>query len=417
MDNDQIDAQTPIHLLKAHAFVADHRALLMGQPLFAGIDFRQLQPFLEKCEFRHLQEREVLISPGCPNEYLFVLLSGQLYVHIESLESDKGFTVDEGEFVGEVSIIDNLAPTAYVAASRDSLLLCIHESVLWSAFFQIPGAGRNLLRLMAARLRARNAAIMKSLEQSMRLEQLEKELLIAQDIQSSMLPQRPFLSGYPQIDVDASMKPAKEIGGDFFDVFPLDDERVCLVIGDVAGKGIPAALFMARTISLLRTEMMKTRDLRQTISHVNAMLSLDNPMCMFVTLMICVLEIHSGQMHYVNGGHNRPVFGRPGDGFHYLAQPKGILVGINPQAAYQEAMQPFKPGDMLILYTDGITEAHNPAQEEYSDQRLLAFLNRQENQASSRWVENLRQDVNDFAAGAEQSDDLTLIVLNFQGNR
>ena len=212
------------------------------------------------------------------------------------------------------------------------------------------------------------------------------------------------------------MKSAKEVGGDLFDAFPLDAERICVAIGDVAGKGVPAALFMVRTITLLRTEMMKTRDLLQTISAMNATLSQDNPQCMFVTLMICVLDISNGQLQYVNGGHNRPLFGNPGNGFHYLEQPAGILVGINPRAAYQVATRYLNPGDMLILYTDGVTEANNPAQEEFTDLRLLAFINQQEEQETSSIVTKIRDAVHDFAAGAEQSDDLTLLVLRYLGD-
>jgi len=212
------------------------------------------------------------------------------------------------------------------------------------------------------------------------------------------------------------MKSAKEVGGDLFDAFPLDADRICVAIGDVAGKGVPAALFMVRSITVLRTEMMKTRDLLQTISAMNATLSQDNPQCMFVTLMICVLDMSKSQLQYVNGGHNKPLFGNPRNGFHYLEQPAGILVGINPQAVYQVATRYFNPGDMLILYTDGVTEANNPAQEEFTEPRLLAFINQQEEQAASSIVTKIRDAVHDFAAGAEQSDDLTLLVLRYLGD-
>jgi len=398
-------------------FVPANQALLISLPLCVDIPFHLLEPFFLKCEYKRLQCREVLLSPGQANLYLYVLLSGQLTVHIESLESEKGlFKVLPGEFVGEVSIIDNLAPTAYVAASQDSLLLCIQETVLWSNFFQIPGAARNMLRQIAGRMRASNIAIQKSLEQTLRLEHLEKELCIAQEIQASMLPQQPFFPNHPQVEVDAMMKSAKEVGGDLFDAFPLDAERICVAIGDVAGKGVPAALFMVRSITILRTEMIKTRDLLQTISALNATLSQDNPQCMFVTLMICVLDMSNGQLQYVNGGHNRPLFGNPGNGFHYLEQPAGILVGINPRAVYQVATRNLNPEDILILYTDGVTEANNPAQEEFTDPRLLAFINQQEEQAASRIVTKIRDAVHDFAAGAEQSDDLTLLVLRYLGD-
>lgn len=397
-------------------FVSDHQHLLTSLPLFADIPFRILEPFLRKCEYRNLNRHELLLAPGQVNQYLFLLLEGQLAIHIDRLESEKGFLVQPGEFVGEVSIIDGLAPSAYVVAHEDSLILCIHEAHLWSDFFQIPGTARNMLRQIAERLRARNAVVQRSLEQNLRLEHLEKELLIAQQLQAGMLPYQPFFPQHPQVEVDALMKPAKEVGGDFYDAFSLDSEKICVAIGDVAGKGVPAALFMMRSITLLRSEMLKTKDLAQTIHAINTNLSQDNPMSMFVTMMICVLDLSNGLMQYVNGGHNSPLLGNSNDGFKRLAQPKGILVGINPNAIYHVATQNLNPGDALILYTDGVTEAMNPAQEEFTERRLLEFVNDNRKQSASSFITGIHNAILDFATTAEQSDDLTLLALHYRGN-
>lgn len=397
-------------------FVANNQELLLSLPLCAGIPPSLLEPFFLKCEYKRLQNRELLISPGQANHYLYVLLSGQLSAHVNLLELEKGFRVHPGELVGEVSIVDNQAPTAYVSAFQDSLLLCVPETVLWADFFQIPGAARNMLQLVTRRVRERNLAVKKSMENALRLEHLEKELRIAKELQAGMLPQLPLFPGYLQVEADALMKPAKEIGGDFFDAFSLDDQRICVAIGDVAGKGVPAALFMVRSITVLRTEMLKSRDLLQTITAMNTILSQDNPQCMFVTLMICVLDLASGRLQYVNGGHNRPIFGNPENRFCYLEQPAGILVGINPHAVYQIAEYDLQSGDTLILYTDGVTEANNPVQEEFTEPRLLAFVNGQgRQQTASSIVAQIQDAVQDFAAGAEQSDDLTLLVLRYLG--
>jgi sigma-B regulation protein RsbU (phosphoserine phosphatase) len=393
----------------------EHRDLLASLLLCSGIPFSWLEPFFRKCEFQQLPPKSPLLSPGIPNHYLYVLLSGELVVHMEATDYEKGLQVLPGEFVGEISIIDSLAPTAYVTAVQESLLLCIPETVLWSEFFHIPGAARNLLRQIAERMRSRNLIIQKSLEQALRLEHLEKELRIAQDIQTSILPPQPFFPLHPKADVDAIMKPAKEVGGDFFDAFPLDEDRICVAIGDVAGKGVPAALFMMRSITVLRNEMMKTQDLRQTISAMNIILSSDNPMLMFVTLMICVLDVSSGHLQWVNGGHNPPLYGNPSGGFRYLKQPSGILVGVEPETGFEIAALDMSPGDMLILYTDGVTEANNPSLEDFSTERLLNLLNQDAERNSSSVVAKIHDAVKDFAATAEQSDDLTLLVLRYVG--
>ncbi len=397
-------------------FISVYQNLLISLPLCAGIPLDLLAPFLLKCEYRSLEPQEQLLSPGQVNQYLYVVVSGQLSAHVNAIEWEKGFRLLPGELVGEVSIIDNLPPTAYVTATQTSLLLCIHETVLWSDFILIPGAARNMLLQIMKRVRARNLAVQKAVEQNLRLEHLEKELQIAQDLQASMLPQQPLFPSYPQIEVDAMMKPAKEIGGDFFDAFELDTGRICVAIGDVAGKGVPAALFMVRSITVLRTEMLRSKDLLQTITAMNVALSQDNPQCMFVTLMICVLDVSSGQLQYVNGGHNRPLLGNSGNRFCYLKQPAGILVGINPYAIYQASTLYLQPMDTFILYTDGVTEANNPAQDEFTEPRLLDFMNRQGQHSASGIVTEIYATVQDFASGAEQSDDLTLLVLRYLGS-
>lgn len=396
--------------------IATYQNLLVSLPLCADIPLNLLEPFFLKCEYRCLEPRDQLLSPGQVNQYLYVVVSGQLSAHVNVAEWEKGFRLLPGELVGEVSIIDNLSPTAYVTATQSSLLLCIHETVLWSDFILIPGAARNMLLQIIKRVRARNLAVQKAVEQNLRLEHLEKELQIAQDLQASMLPQQPLFPSYPQVDVDAMMKPAKEIGGDFFDAFELDAGRICVAIGDVAGKGVPAALFMVRSITILRTEMLRSKDLLQTITAMNVALSQDNPQCMFVTLMICVLDVSSGQLQYVNGGHNRPLLGSSDNRFCYLEQPAGILVGINPYAVYHISTRYLQPMDTLILYTDGVTEANNPEQDEFTEPQLLDFINQQARQAASDIVTEIYTAVQAFASGAEQSDDLTLLVLRYFGN-
>jgi sigma-B regulation protein RsbU (phosphoserine phosphatase) len=402
--------------INSSRFVLSNRDMLTNLPICADIPPLLLEPFLTKCEYRFLNTGELLISPNEENHYLFILLSGKLSIHIDTIESDKGFFVSPGDLVGEVSIIDGQAPTAYVSASEYSLVMSIHETVLWSDFIRIPGAANNLLRQIAGRMRNRNAAMQRSLEQTLRLEHLEKELSIAQDLQMGVLALQPFFPNHPQIEVDAIMIPAKEVGGDFFDAISLDSDRICIAIGDVAGKGIPAALFMMRTITLLRTEMLKTKNLLKTIHAINETLSRDNPMCMFVTLMICVVNVREGQMFYVNGGHNRLLLGNITDGFEYLEQPKGILVGVSPTAAYEVTSRNLNVGDMLVMYTDGITEAMNPDHEEFTEKRLLECVNRHKQLSSQGMISGIQDAVFEFASTAEQSDDLTLLAIRYRKN-
>lgn len=404
---------TTANFLDPSRFLSEHQNLLLSLPLLADIPYPALYPVLLKCDYQFAPARMLLITPQQFNQHLYVLLSGQLMAHIHADDLEKGFVIQAGEFVGEVSFIDNQAPTSYVTASQDCLLLCIPETLFWTEFLLIPGVSKNLLRLINIRTRARNQALQKSLEQEMRLELLEKELLIAQELQANMLPQRPLFATLSGMDVDAMMKAAKEVGGDLYDAFILDDDRICVAIGDVAGKGIPAALFMMRSITILRNEMLMTKDLLQTIRTMNMTLCQNNTQCMFVTLTIFVLNLSSGELQYVNGGHNRSFLGNFAEGFKYLEQPKGILVGINPAANFQVASINLKPGDTLIAYTDGITEANNLSQEEYSEQRLLNLINSQPEHDANGLINRILEDVHEFVGGADQSDDLTLLILRY----
>ncbi len=398
-------------------FIAGHRARLAALPLFADLPFARLEPLLLRCEYRRLPAGTVLLSPGEANRHLYLLLSGELIVHLESLASDKGFRIDAGEFVGEVSIIDGMPPTAYVSAARDCLVIAIPEALLWANLLRVPGTARNLLRQIATRLRARNAAMQKSLEENLRLEHLRKELRVAQELQAGMLPRSPLFPGTAAIDAQGRMTPAKAVGGDFFDAFALDAEHLCLAIGDVAGKGIPAALFMVRAMTQLRTEMLRGHDARAAIQALNEFLSEDNPLCMFVTLMIGVIDLRHGRLHYVNGGHNRPLFGSPASGFRYLDQPQGVLVGVDPGAVYEPAARDLQPGETLILYTDGITEAENALAEQFGETRLLEVVDGNRDLGADALVERVCAAVREFTAGAEPSDDLTILAVRYLGGQ
>ncbi len=403
--------------LDPESFIANHHDLIASSPLLADAPTEQLRAMLLKCRYQRLPKGELLISPKHVNNHLHVLLSGELIAHIHAGSLENGFSIPSGEFVGEVSFIDNQAPTSYVTAANDSLLLSIPDTIFWTEFLTIPGLSKNLLRLINTRTRARNQALQKTLEQAMRLKLLENELRIAQELQANILPESPLFPHLSGLEVDAVMKPAKEVGGDLYDAFALDQEHICLAIGDVAGKGVPAALFMMRAITILRHEMLTKLDLLHAIRKMNEVLCDKNPQCMFLTLMVFVFNTHSGELQYANGGHNPPILGSFGQGFDLLKQPKGMLLGINPRADFQLAAINLKPGDMLIAYTDGITEANNPQLEEYSEERFINLLNSQSDQPISQLLNHVIDDVQNFAAGAEQSDDLTLLILRYTGGQ
>lgn len=245
-------------------------------------------------------------------------------------------------------------------------------------------------------------------------ERMEKELQVARDIQYGFLP-----TVFPEredVDLHASMLTAKAVGGDLYDFFFLDDSRLCFVIGDVSDKGVPAALFMSMTVTLVRVAMRDDRLSPETaMARINDALAADNPRSMFVTLCIGVLDTASGELTWSSAGHMPPVLIGT-DGAHPLALSGDMMAGIfegNPFSLMTHRMQ---PGEALFLYTDGVSEAMNAAKELYGDERLMAHLSRQYGVPAATVNASVFRAVQDHAHGEEQSDDIALVAIRYLGN-
>ncbi|MBR3624221.1 MAG: SpoIIE family protein phosphatase [Selenomonadaceae bacterium] len=250
-------------------------------------------------------------------------------------------------------------------------------------------------------------------------ERIEGELEGARQIQAGMLPNN-FLefNNQKEIDLYATMTPAKEVGGDFYDFYMLDEKHLAITIADVSGKGVPAALFMMRSRTILKNIAMMSASLDNyaaVISLANKQLCEDNEEAMFVTVFFGVLDLTTGEFAYVNGGHNPPLVCRNGK-FDYLPTEKqNTVLGLFDSETYQECCLTFAPGDMIFLYTDGVTEAMNEARELYSEARLQRTLNEQSGKNIKDILTAVRENVSIYAGNAEQSDDITMLGLKFNG--
>ncbi len=381
--------------------------------LFEGVPPSTLESLLDRCEIRSLRVGEVLLAPGQINKHLYLLLEGQLQVRIDRIDSEQGFPIGPGEYTGEISVIDCQPATAFVVASEPSQVLVLNEEEIWERLFPVPRIARNFMRLFADRFRARNEAMRKSLEQQLRYEHLQKELAIAHEIQLGMLPRDLDLE--PAIEVVADMIPAQQVGGDFYDFFPVNPEEYGVAIGDVSGKGISAALFMVRTMILLRTELLKDRPIDEAVRGLNVMLCEENPTCMFATLIAGILNKRTGVFRYVNAGHDAVVFGERGVNYRPLPPPRGILVGLDPGATYEVASLVLDQGDVVLLYTDGVTEAMNHDRHLFTVDRLMECLRQMSGVSPQELAERIKRAVREFTAGAPPSDDVTLLILRYQG--
>jgi sigma-B regulation protein RsbU (phosphoserine phosphatase) len=240
-------------------------------------------------------------------------------------------------------------------------------------------------------------------------DRMEQELNVGHDIQMSMLPlEFPAFPERSEFSLHATLKPAREVGGDFYDFFFVDDDHLCLVVGDVSGKGVPAALFMAVTKTMIKSQAADDPSPASIITRVNDDLSADNPASMFVTLFIAIVNTRSGDFRFTNAGHNPPYILR-GDELECLDQRHGPIIGAVEGVAFREDGAALNRADTLLIFTDGVTEAMSPADELYSEARLEALLTKTKDTPEAL-TDRIIDDVENYAAGAEQADDITILA-------
>ena len=247
-------------------------------------------------------------------------------------------------------------------------------------------------------------------------ERIESELKIAHSIQNSMLPRIfPPFPDRKEINIFASMEPAKEVGGDFFDFFFIDDKKLCFVIADVSGKGVPAALFMVITKTLLKNQALLGMPAEEIMTTVNSLLCADNDECMFVTVFLGILEVDTGRLTYSNAGHNPPLLYRNDGEYDWVVSKKGFVLAGMDNMKYQSNEIKLEKNDTLFLYTDGVTEAMNSDGKLFSDERLKTTLNKLKNINGKELTEGVRAEISDHVKDAAQSDDITMMVLKYNG--
>jgi serine phosphatase RsbU (regulator of sigma subunit)/CHASE2 domain-containing sensor protein len=294
--------------------------------------------------------------------------------------------------------------TGATVAFRSALVLPLVEPLLSALVALAATIGYRLVvaeRIMAAQLALRRKQ--------------EAEMASAAAIQRAMLPAvQPDVPAEGELDIFAHMLPAREVGGDLYDVLRLDENRVVITIGDVCGKGVPAALFMAITQTVMRLVARTGQDLQAEIGAANRLIVANNREDMFTTLFCGVIDVRSGSMTYCNCGHNPPLVLRGGESTFEPLRTCGPPLGIMDGVSYVPRSVAISPGDMLLLYTDGVTEAEGPQSVQFGMQRLEETLRETRGHSARAVVEHVIKRVTEFAKGAPQSDDITClaVVLN-----
>ncbi len=246
-------------------------------------------------------------------------------------------------------------------------------------------------------------------------ERLSAELDVAREIQSSMLPPiHPDFSSYDEFKLDAVMIPSREVGGDFYDFFFIDDENLCIAIGDVSGKGIPAALFMVVAKTLIKDYASQKLSPAEIFTKVNRLLCEGNGANMFVTSLLGILNLKTGLFTYVNAGHLSPAVKQGSDCFEFLKMSPGMVLAMIDDIVYEEGIINLNDGDMLFLYTDGVTEANNPSDDMFTESRLLKIINNLKESGFAEIIKGIKTEIEVFSGEAPQFDDVTMLLLGYK---
>lgn len=396
-----------------------------------------------------LQSGDVLIHQGDASDAAYFLNGGSLLVYVETSYGPVSLATLQGpSLVGEIGALTGLARTTSVKALTPAQVFRIARAQLFELSQKSPELLMSVVRqlgqqidsvnravalytnaLAALGTREFNSKILDELanpspqlaefstafrrfaDEILSKRRQEAEMASAALIQQSFLPKQSAMNVADRdVEIEAKIRPTREVGGDFYDFYMLDADRLAIMIGDVCGKGIPASLFMAVVVTVLRTAAREEPDAASTIARANTVLCRDNAASLFATAFYAVLDLRSGALQYCNCGHNAPVL-IPASGEPRRLLSTGLPLALFADRPATASSIQLNPGDNLVLFTDGVTEAINPLKEEFGNSLLLETLLRDQNLTTTALVSQLFTAVDDFALGEEQADDIACVVV------
>ena len=406
---------------------------LSGLPLFDGLSLKQLETMAKTLHSQPYPQGSMIFHEGDPGDSFSIIIEG--YVDIIKSPGTIGerllSALVPGDFMGEMSLLEpGINRTASAYARTDVLLLVMTAADFETLLVHQPEFAVQLLRGQSKRLREseedivndlreRNLQLTQALEelkaaqqQLVEKERMEFELNLARQIQENFLPKQfPVLPGW---HIAGRWQPARLVGGDFYDFVNLPDGSLGMVIGDVSGKGVPAALVMAITQHVLRAVAVQLHQPDKVLYVANNLLSERMPPKMFVTCLYMTLDPRNGHIRFANAGHNLPTHYR--NGLSSDLHAKGMPLGLLPDMGYDLQEADLKPGDSLLLYSDGVVEVHNSQGEMFGFSGMHNLLSRiARNLDSEAMITTILEQLTDFA-GPDwgQEDDVTLLAVQYQ---
>jgi serine phosphatase RsbU (regulator of sigma subunit) len=405
--------------------------LLARIPLFADLPASELDQLMQSLQVRNLRAREILFREGEQGEHFYVILNGTLEILMAAgtVEELRLNVIGPGEYLGEMSL---LMPgghrTATVRAKDPATLLVMSRAEFNDLLERQPLLAYSMVRVLSQRLDATNTATFRDLteknrqlqqaydelkaaqEQIIEKERMEKELAVAADIQMSILPD--VLPSPPGVDFGGAIDPARAVGGDFYDVFPVSENKIAVVIGDVADKGVPSSIFMARTHALIVAESSTTRSPGEVLRGVNRHLTRIEKNTQFVTAVYGLLDLRTRKFAYARAGHEPPLLLASSGTVERLPFGPGLALGLAEQIPLDEREVDLDPGDTLLFYTDGMTDCRDPQGEAFGLERIKTILGGMNGQSAQEICNNLLEALKGYQKGAPQDDDVTLVAVH-----
>jgi serine phosphatase RsbU (regulator of sigma subunit) len=393
-----------------------------------------IEGLVEAAVERSFQPGQIIFQEGSTGRELYLIVEG-------TIEVVKGHGADEmvlarhgpGDFFGEMSFIEDNPRFATIRALEPTRLLEFSEQNLRSVLLRQPQLLYGMVQELSARLRRADMQMIADLQRKNRdltqayrelqeaqaalveKERLECELELARELQQSILPHE--FPDLKEFSFAARSRPARQVGGDFYDVIPLSGGRVGLIMADVSDKGMSAALYMALTRSLIHAEAKRSSSPRKVLLSVHRLLLDMSQADMFVTVFYGVLDPAQSNLRYARAGHDRPLLFSPTTGEWRFLTGKGTALGFVEEVSLEEVGVDLRPGDLLIFYTDGITDANSPAGEFFGSERLRKTVCAAGGLGADDMCDHIFEHVDQFQTGAVQHDDMALLVVKANAGR
>jgi sigma-B regulation protein RsbU (phosphoserine phosphatase) len=387
-----------------------------GLEVLGELEPERLARVAAQCRIVAFQAQQTILRQGAPNDQVHFVLSGRVHLYFDAVIQAQPIEIGAGRMFGEMSVIDELPVSAFIVAAEPCRILLLPAQIFWSEVVPASGMARAIMRSITGRIRSDSTALLQAMHDRIQHAALEHEFLLARQIQMGMLRRAdPWFPDRRDFAIAARIEPAKAVGGDFYDAFLLDHDHLVVAIGDAAGKGVGAALFMMRALTLLRSATANWVSLADTLRGVNRTLADGNEASMFLTLFMAVLDLRTGVLDCINFGHLPPLIRSPDGSVAYRKLAPGMMFGLFRQAEGAAGSVVLLPGSTLVLFSDGVTESEDSGQQQFGLDGLREAAARATTPDPDAMVGLIAAAVTDHAGAADQADDMTILAVTFNG--